>query len=85
MKSEPKVFLDPNKMSDDGTTSISATAYSEDGKFMAYGYSEKGSDWVTVKVKNIPDGTDLEDVLTRLKFTSLEWTHDNKGFFYNVT
>lgn len=45
-----KVFLDPNKLSSDGTTSINNQSWSDDGSIMAYGISEKGSDWVTLKV-----------------------------------
>lgn len=44
------VFLNPNDFSEDGTTALSQTAWTEDGQIMAYGFSEKGSDWVTVKV-----------------------------------
>lgn len=50
MEEKGTVFLDPNTFSEDGTTAVSQTAWTEDGALMAYGVSEKGSDWVTVKV-----------------------------------
>lgn len=45
-----EVFLDPNVFSDDGTTSVSIQRFSPDGAILAYGLSEAGSDWVTLKV-----------------------------------
>lgn len=78
------MFLDPNALSSDGTISLSGKAFSEDGNFLAYGYSESGSDWVKIKVRDVETGKDYPDLLQRVKFTSMAWTHDNKGFFYNV-
>lgn len=42
--------MDPNTWSEDGTTSLSLTSWTEDGTLLAYGVSEKGSDWKTIKV-----------------------------------
>ena len=53
LEAEARVFLDPNKLSDDGTTSLRGTAFSENGEIYAYGLSERGSDWVTIKVSEI--------------------------------
>ncbi|ACK69202.1 Prolyl oligopeptidase [Gloeothece citriformis PCC 7424] len=79
----PKVLLDPNKFSEDGTIALAGLAVSENGKLIAYGLSTSGSDWVEWKVKNIETGEDLEDQIKWVKFSGASWTHDHQGFFYS--
>ncbi|BFZ11325.1 hypothetical protein BsWGS_14364 [Bradybaena similaris] len=83
LHSEPRVFLDPNSLSEDGTVSLRGSAFTEDGSLFAYGLSASGSDWITIKFKNAPSGQDLPDALEQVKFSSMSWMHDNTGFFYN--
>lgn len=80
---EPKVLIDPNKLSDDGTVALTSYAISEDGQYMAYGLAASGSDWQEWHVRNIETGQDLDDVIKWVKFSGASWTHDNKGFFYS--
>lgn len=81
---EPSVVLDPNKLSTDGTVALSSLDFSEDGNLLAYAYSKSGSDWHTIKVRNVKTGQDYPEKLERVKFSTTSWTYDNKGFFYAV-
>lgn len=47
----PKVLIDPNALSADGTVSLGTTAFSKDGRFLAYGLSQSGSDWINGKAR----------------------------------
>jgi prolyl oligopeptidase len=79
----PHVLLDPNTLSKDGTVALAGTAVSEDGKYLAYGVAEAGSDWNTWKVRSVATATDLPDTLRWVKFSGASWTKDGKGFFYS--
>ncbi|GAU24927.1 hypothetical protein TSUD_311620 [Trifolium subterraneum] len=80
---KPEVLLDPNGLSEDGTVSLNTFSVSEDAKYLAYALSTSGSDWTTIKVKRIEDKNAEPDHLSWVKFSSISWTHDNKGFFYS--
>jgi prolyl oligopeptidase len=80
---EPRVLLDPNKLSPDGTIALAGTAISRDGKLMAYGLSASGSDWAEWRVRNVETGQDLPDHVKWVKFSGASWTADGKGFFYS--
>ncbi|MCW5313168.1 prolyl oligopeptidase family serine peptidase [Nostoc sp. KVJ3] len=83
LEDEPKVLLDPNKLSEDGTVALSGLSISEDGKLLAYGLSTSGSDWQEWKVRDVETGEDLQDNLKWIKFSGASWTHDRQGFFYS--
>jgi prolyl oligopeptidase len=70
-------------MSKDGTTSLKDYEPSEDGKLIAYGVSEAGSDWTTIRVREIASGQDREDVVRWVKFSGISWMKDGSGFFYS--
>jgi prolyl oligopeptidase len=82
LDSEPKVLLDPNSWSKDGTVALSGMAFSDDGRYVAYGVQQAGSDWHTWRILEIASGKVLEDELKWIKFSGAEWTPDGKGFFY---
>ncbi|CAN5916975.1 prolyl oligopeptidase family serine peptidase [soil metagenome] len=83
LDAEPRVLLDPNTLSADGTTSLTETAPSEDGKRLVYGISKGGSDWQEFRVRDVTTGTDLPDVLEWIKFSGASWARDGSGFYYS--
>jgi prolyl oligopeptidase len=83
LKAEPKVLLDPNGWSKDGTVALADMEFSEDGKHVAYGIAEAGSDWNTWRVMEVEGRKPLTDELKWIKFSNVSWTHDGKGFFYS--
>jgi prolyl oligopeptidase len=80
---KPRVLLDPNALSSDGTVALAGYAISEDGKHMAYGLATSGSDWNEWRVRDIETGKDLPDRLKWVKFSGASWSKDGKGFYYS--
>ncbi|MDR9398223.1 prolyl oligopeptidase family serine peptidase [Salibacter sp.] len=78
---EEKVFMDPNKMSEDGTVTVSLMGASDDDRYMAYRYSEAGSDWGEIRVRDIEKNEDTGDILKWVKFSGAAWYKD--GFYYS--
>jgi prolyl oligopeptidase len=79
---EPKVLLDPNTFSEDGTVAISGISITDDGLLAAYSIADAGSDWVKWHVRNVTTGEDLPDVVEWSKFSGASWLKDSSGFFY---
>jgi prolyl oligopeptidase len=78
-----RVLLDPNTLSADGTTSLTVVAPSRDGRFLAYGLSQAGSDWQEFRVRDIATTADTDEVLRWIKFSGVSWAPDNSGFYYS--
>ncbi len=78
----PEVFLDPNKFSADGTTSLQGIDFTKDGHLAAYQISEGGSDWRKVIVIKTADNSVVGDTLTDIKFSGLAWKGTD-GFYYS--
>ena len=77
-----EVFLDPNKFSEDGTTSLGGLTFSSDGSLCAYQISEGGSDWRKVIIMDAVSLERMGDTLIDVKFSGLSWK-GNKGFYYS--
>ena len=80
---QPKLVLDPNTLSSDGTVALSGMQVSNGGKLLAYSLSASGSDWQEWKVRDVETGQDLSDDLKWVKFSGVSWTRDNSGFYYS--
>ncbi|RLD36537.1 MAG: S9 family peptidase [Bacteroidetes bacterium] len=81
LDSEPELFLDPNKLSEDGTVALNVFSVSKDGKYLGYGISRAGSDWRELFVKDIKTGEVMADHIMWAKFSGISWYKD--GFFYS--
>jgi prolyl oligopeptidase len=79
---KPRVLLDPNRLSPDGTISVGGESFTRDGKLMAYGLQSSGSDWETWHVRNVLTGKDTGDTLQWTKFSDAAWLPDKSGFYY---
>src|SRR5699024_9223506 len=79
---DAEVFLDPNKFSEDGTTSLDQYTFSENGKLMAYSISEGGSDWRKIIILDVESKEQIEDTLVDVKFSGVSWK-GNEGFYYS--
>jgi prolyl oligopeptidase len=77
----PSVFLDPNTMTSDGTAAITLLGASNDKKYIGYSINQAGSDWQTIKVKEIATGKELTDELKWVKSSGAAWYKD--GFYYS--
>lgn len=77
-----EVFLDPNKFSEDGTSSLAGISFSKDGSLVAYQISEGGSDWRKVVVLKTEDKAVVGDTLMDVKFSGLAWK-GNEGIYYS--
>jgi prolyl oligopeptidase len=80
---EPRLIIDPNTISADGSLSLSEWSPSPDARLFAYGLSEGGADWRTIHVRDITTGKDLPDEVRWMRFSNISWTRDSKGFFYS--
>jgi prolyl oligopeptidase len=83
LKAPSKVLLDPNQWSKDGTVALAGLSFTHDGKYLAYGLSEAGSDWTRWQVLHVADAKVLSDEVRWIKFGAVSWTRDDQGFFYS--
>ncbi|GIW92936.1 MAG: hypothetical protein KatS3mg110_0977 [Pirellulaceae bacterium] len=79
----PRLLLDPNKLSEDGTVALRDWVPSHDGRYVALGLASAGSDWQEWRVLETESGQLLPDHIQWVKFSSVSWTADNQGFFYS--
>lgn len=78
---DPRILIDPNTLSADGTVAIGDLSVSNDGKYMAYSINKAGSDWAEFYVLDIATGKTLPDKIEWVKFSGASWQGD--GFYYS--
>ena len=78
----PRVFLDPNTLSADGTVALKGVFFSNNGRWAAYSISRSGSDWQEFFVIDLQTGRQLDDHIQWAKFSGAAWQGD--GFYYSA-
>jgi prolyl oligopeptidase len=81
--SEARVLLDPNLLSDDGTTALAGWSVSPDGKWLAWGVSQGGTDWQEWRIRNVDSIQDLPGTTQWLRYSGVSWKRDNTGYYYS--
>uniref|UniRef100_A0A7C4LIC1 prolyl oligopeptidase n=1 Tax=Schlesneria paludicola TaxID=360056 RepID=A0A7C4LIC1_9PLAN len=82
LDSPAELLIDPNTWSPDGTVALSGTSFSDDGRYLAYGVQDAGSDWRTWRLLDVASRQPLPDELRWIKFNTPAWLKDGSGFFY---
>lgn len=77
-----EVFLDPNKFSEKGTTSLSQLSFNKKGNLAAYSISEGGSDWNKIIIMDALSKKQIDETLVDVKFSGISWQGD-EGFYYS--
>jgi len=77
-----RVLVDANQLAADGTIALDWFQPSDNGKYVAYGISQSGSEMSTLHIVETKSGTILPDTIERTRAASIAWLHDNSGFYY---
>jgi len=77
------VLIDPHVFDPKGTTAVTGLGFTRDGRYVAYGLSVGGSDWIEWRVREVATAKDLPDVVKWSKFSGAAWMPDASGFFYS--
>ena len=77
------ILINPHDFAADGTVAVSGLGFTRDGKYVAYGLSTGGSDWIEWRVREVATAKDLPDIVKWSKFSGATWLHDGSGFFYS--
>jgi prolyl oligopeptidase len=80
---EGRVLVDPNPWSKDGATALAEWQPNEQGTKLLYAVQDGGTDWRTLKVRDVKTGADTADEVKWVKFSGLAWAKDGSGFYYS--
>jgi prolyl oligopeptidase len=80
---EGRALIDPNPWSKDGATALAEWKPNEQGTRLLYAIQDGGTDWRTLKVRDVASGEDMADEIKWVKFSGLSWAKDGSGFYYS--
>ena len=83
---EERLLIDPARhdVADDQHASLTYCVPSPDGKYVAYGVAQGGSEETTIYVLDVANGKDLLEAIDRIEtaYTEPQWLPDGSGFYY---
>jgi prolyl oligopeptidase len=79
---EDRAVVDPNALDAAGTIALDWYYPSEDGRLLAYGLSENGSEQSVLRVLEVDSGAELPDRIPHTRAADLAWLPDGSGFYY---
>jgi prolyl oligopeptidase len=79
----PRVLLDPNTWSTDGSISLGYTSVSYDGRRVAYQVKKNNSDEASLEIIDVQSGKKLPDNVDGAKYAGrVAWNPSGSGFWY---
>jgi prolyl oligopeptidase len=81
---EEKIVLDPKEISDDLTVTIGMRGVYAKGKYLAYNVRDGGEDEVTIRIRSLETGKDLDDVVSRGMHWRFSFNNAGDGFYYSL-
>jgi len=83
LDSADRVAVDPNALNEAGTTALDWFYPSEDGRLLAYGLSENGSEESVLHLLDLESGRHLPDRIPHMRAAALAWLPDASAFYYS--
>lgn len=79
---DEQILLDGNLMSEGHSYfSLGGTAHSLDHRLMAYAVDVNGSEYYTIRIRDLDTGEDLNDIIEKANPGTV-WSRDNKTLYY---
>jgi prolyl oligopeptidase len=84
LQGKEHILLDPAKLAKDSAHHYALDWYapSWDGRYVAYGVSEGGSENSVLHVRDVANGRELAESIDRTEDCVVSWRPDNRSFFY---
>ncbi len=82
VEAEPTKLVDPEDWSEDAPVGLDWWYPTPDGRLLAFGLSESGSESSTLRVMDVDSMKLLTDVIPNTRAASLAWKPDKSGFYY---
>jgi prolyl oligopeptidase len=82
VRGEDRPVVDPNTLDAAGTVALDWYYPSDDGRLLAHGLSENGSEQSVLQVLDVDSGIVLADRIPHTRAADLAWLPDSTGFYY---